>query len=177
MKKLHLAASKDSLRPAMTYIQVKKNKVCVTNAHILAAFPDTEVFGFPVNDELYFSAEQWKKQRMDKADKIGRYENTFTAYDKKGSHLGMIEAMTPEQFTDKIGRFPEWEIVIPTSELMPIDSIAFDPEKYTSLVDTVNASGFAAFSLEFRGKNKPIIAKPQNSELTAATLLLMPVMA
>lgn len=177
MKKLHLAASKDSLRPAMTYIQLKKNKVCVTNAHILAAFPDTEVFGFPVNEELYFSAEQWKKQRIEKAARIEREGNTFKAYDNKSNFIGMIEAMTPEQFTDKIGRFPEWEIVIPTSELLPIDSIGFDPEMYTSLVETVNASGFAAFSLEFRGKNKAIIAKPQNPELTAATLLLMPVMA
>lgn len=161
MKKLHLVTSTDSLRPALQYIQVINKNVYATNCHVLVKIPVHEVFGSGLiepDEELYFSAEQWKRQNFSKAVTIIRDNYTFKAFDKKGVLIGIIECMNNIKFTQEVGRFPDCENVIPTGELDNINKISFNHRLYYDLIDCFNLET-SIFYMEFRGERKAIIVK------------------
>jgi hypothetical protein len=161
MKKLNLVTSTDSLRPALQHIQVINGHVFATNCHILVKIPVHEVFGpdlIQPDEELYFSGEQWKRQNFAKAIRIIREGNTFKAFDKKGVLIGITEAMTVEIFTNNVGRFPDCERVIPTTELDNINKIGFNHKLYSDIVECFNLET-PIFYMEFRGERKAIIVR------------------
>lgn len=179
MKKLHLITEKsDSLRPYLQYIQIRNSFAYVTNCHTLAKFPVNEIFGndelIQQDEEIYFSGQQWKKQNFSKAYYFKREGLMFSAYDKKNNLLGMIKALIKDEFIE-IGRFPDCETVIP-SEYTPteINSISFSHDLYFDLIDSMNIQN-ACFYMEFLGKTKVIMVKPNDPELTNAILLIMPI--
>jgi hypothetical protein len=157
MKKLHLITSTDSLRPALQNIQVKNGFCYATNCHVLAKIAKIDVFGPDVisnDEEIYFPADQWKKQNFAKAVTITREGLLFKAFDKKHALLGMIQAKTAGEIE---GKFPDCETVIPTSELSSVDKISFDHSLYFNLVECFNDEG--QYRMEFRGQNKGIIIR------------------
>ena len=175
MKKLNLVTSTDSLRPALQYIQVINGHVFATNCHILVKIPVHEVFGSDIilpNEELYFSGEQWKRQNIAKAIRIVRENNTFRAFDKKGVLIGIIESIDAENFRSSVGRFPDCEIVIPTSELDNINRISFNHKLYNDIVECFNLET-PIFHMEFRGERKAIIVR-NSPKHTEGFGLLMP---
>jgi len=175
MKKLNLVTSTDSLRPALQHIQVINGHVFATNCHILVKIPVHEVFGpdlIQPNEELYFSGEQWKRQNIAKAIRIVRENNIFKAFDKKGVLIGIIEAIDSEKFCSSVGRFPDCEMVIPTSELDNINRISFNHKLYNDIVECFNLET-PLFHMEFRGERKAIIVKNNNKQ-TEGFGLLMP---
>jgi hypothetical protein len=176
MKKLNLIVSNDDLRPALKYIQVINGHCYATNCHALVKIPNNEVFGSDIilpNEEIYFSGEQWKKQNFFKAVRIIRDNNIFKAYDRKGLLIGMLECINGVEFRDKVGRFPDCEQVIPTSELDNINKISFSHKYYFDIIDCFNLET-PLFHMEFRGQTKCIIIKPNVQEHTEGFGLLMP---
>jgi hypothetical protein len=176
MKKLHLAASTDNLRPQLQHIQVKNNFVYSTNCHILVKIPVNEVFGEDIiqnNEELYFPALQWKKQNFYKALTIIRTENIFKAYDHKMNLLGIIEAVTLTDFIEKIGRFPDCENVIPTGEIQQIDQLSINPDLYKNLIDVFNLD-VPLFKMKFYGTTKPVVIENFKDQ-TAGIGIIMPI--
>lgn len=157
MKKLHLVTSTDQFRPAMHNIQVKNGFCYGTNCHVLVKIAVIDVFGpdlIQIDEEIYFPADQWKKQNFYKAVTITRESLLFKAFDKKYNLLGMIQAKTAGEID---GKFPDCESVIPVSQLEPIDKISFDHSLYFNLIDCFNDEGI--YRMEFRGQEKAIIIR------------------
>lgn len=189
MKPLHKIASKDDIRPALTYIQVKSGMCAVTNAWALLKIPIKEVFGQiknlalstienPVYDdligsdeELYFNAKEWASAKMDKALSIKRDGLIFQAQNKNFSIIGTIVAKSAEQFK-KIGKYPDYECVIasPETPLVECTSLGFNPSMLFDLCSAFSCS-FGKFAFYFYGEKKPIIVKNADS---AAIGLIMP---
>ena len=176
MKKLHLLVSKDSLRPHLQYIQLKNGFCYATNCHIMAKIDAEEVFGkgINMNEEVYFNAEQWKKQNFHKASYFGRDGMIFKAYNLKRELLGMIEAKNADDFTQNVGRFPNCDQVIPTSELQPIDRLAFSHEFYANLIECLT-DGSEQYRMEFRGETKPILLRNATNKESKNIGIIMPI--
>lgn len=107
MRKFHEFTTKDDLRPTMQYIHCDGTYLKATDAHILAkvhfshAFPSlTEV------PEFYMHRDEWKKLFSISPDQFTFSDGQVVGINmRKGSRM-IAEYMTPEQFEDKIGRYP-----------------------------------------------------------------------
>lgn len=166
MKKLHLTTGKDAFRLAQQYIQVKNGFALTTNSHVLIKLPINEVFGensrINDTDEFYILGTDWKKQGFDKGCSFSKIDNHLEAYDKKYNLIGIIKIITAEELSDKgAGKYPNIEQVIPTSELYEIASIGLSP---TLLKDVCDCLGCDTYKLEFRGTNKIIMIKGNNTK-------------
>lgn len=179
MKKLHLATSNDSLRPVMQYIQVKNGFCYATDAHILVKVPINEVFGnniFNNYDCVYISGKEWKDQKMYKAVSFERKDNLLIAYDKKHQKLGMIEFLTTYQFEQKIGKFPDCEMILPTEDKPKEDLslISFNPTLYARIGEALEET-CQLFNLTFFGQRKAILIKHNKpEEFTKGIAVMMP---
>jgi hypothetical protein len=180
MKKVHLATSKDNLRPALNYFQVKNGFVYASDCHILVKLPVDEVFGkgkFSTTDEFYILGEDWKKQKMYAAINFGEFQNILTAYGKKGETLGMLKILTASEFKEKVGVFPDCEAIIPTEDkpTESIVSISFNPTLLDKLTEAMQDS-CRLFNLTFFGQRKAIVVKHNKpEEYTNGLGLIMPV--
>lgn len=174
MKKLHLTTGKDSLRTSQQYIQIKGGFVLTTNSHVLARFPLNEVFGennpFNQDSEFYILGTDWKKQGFDKALSFATNGNNLEAYDKKYNLLGIIKMLNLAEFNSKNGNYPNIDQVLPTSEPSDICVIGINPSLLKDLCDCL---GFTAYKLEFRGPNKIIIIKGNESKAIGGIMPMM----
>jgi DNA polymerase III sliding clamp (beta) subunit (PCNA family) len=104
------------------------------------------------------------------------YENgILTAKDKKYNEIAMIKTIDENTFFDKIGKFPDCDMVITTDyEKTAFDQISFDHNLYFNLCDIFNLPG-NLFNMSFIGKYKPIYVKPNDESLSNAIALIMPV--
>jgi hypothetical protein len=174
MKKLHLTTGKDQFRLAQQYIQVKDGFVLATNSFVLVKFPLVEVFGensrINDTDEFYILGTDWKKQGFDKGCSFSKIDNQLEAYDKKHNLIGIIKLTSADELSDKGGgRYPNIDQVIPTSNLFEIGSIGINPNL---LKDVCDCLGCETFKFEFRGTNKIIMIKGND---TSAMAGIMPV--
>jgi len=177
MKKLHLAVSKDDLRPALMHIQVKDGFVYATNCHILVKFPINEVFGensgITETDHFYIDGKQWGKFKFHSANLFVYSNGILMAMDRKGNNLGMIKTIS---FDDLNGRYPDCNAVLPseTKEKVALDQISFNHELYYNLIEVFNLDT-PLFNMNFFGKSSIIMVKPNIEETTKAIALIMPV--
>ena len=177
MKKLHLAVSKDNLRPALMHIQVKEGYVYATNCHILVKFPIDEVFGstedITKDSHFYIDGKQWGKFKFYNAAFFTFKDGILSAWDNKGNDLGMIKTKNENELN---GRFPDCNQVIYSKEqqLESIDSISFDHELYYNLVEVFNFSK-SLFKMCFYGQTKQIQVRPNDETLSNAIALIMPI--
>lgn len=176
MKKLHLAVSKDELRPALMHIQVKDGFVYATNCHILVKFPIDEVFGMgsgvTETDHFYIDGKQWGKFKFHTAS-VFIYENgILTAKDKKYNELAMIKVKNE----DEVGKYPDINSILysPEKEKVAIDSICFNHELYYNLIEVFNFD-YPLFNMSFYGQTSQIYVKPNDSTLSNAIALIMPI--
>jgi hypothetical protein len=165
MKKLHLTTGKDDLRSTQKHIQIKGGFVLTTNSHVLVKFPLNEVFGennpFNQDSEFYILGTDWKKQGFDKALSFATNGNNLEAYDKKYNLLGIIKMLDLPEFKSKHGNYPNIDQVLPTSELGEVSKIGLNPGLLKDLCDCLGAMNF---KFEFRGENKIIMIKCNDSE-------------
>lgn len=177
MKKLHLTASTDDLRPAMNYIQVKNGYCYSTDAHVLVKVPVAEVFGdiFTNEDEAYILAKDWKSQKVYAGVHFRKENNLIKVLDKKYNQIGVLEYLTPEQFNNSLrGRFPDCEAVLYKPDAVPaaIDAIALDPEKLEAACKAISNSGIG-YKLQFYGQNKAVKVTYHDSEAVAVVMPCM----
>lgn len=175
MKKLHLAAGNDDFRQSQKYIQIKGGFVYATNSHVFVKFPLNEVFGengpFNQDSEFYILASNWKQVGFDKALKFTKDSEFLTAYGKKDTVLGLIKMMDAETFKKEIGNYPPIDSIIPTTELVEITKISFNPKLLKDITDCLDSE---RYSFEFRGENKIIMIKALDSEVVAGIMPVMP---
>jgi len=177
MKKLHLAVSKDDLRPALMHIQVKEGYVYATNCHILVKFPINEVFGenSPIkeNDHFYINGKEWGKFKFHSANLFVYSNGILMGLDKKGNNLGMIKTI-PEN--DLNGKFPDCNAVLPseTKEGVELNQISFNHELYYNLIEVFNLDT-PLFNMNFYGKTSIIMVKPNIEGITNAIAVIMPI--
>jgi len=162
MKKIHLATSKDNIRPHLGYIQIKGGFAYATNCHILAKVPLCELFGkeSELNKDdyhFYIEAKEWQKNKFYNGSTFtldgGNY---LEALDIKGNRLGTIKIVTQPQF-DNIGRFPDCESVIYSSEqpTEAVDIISFNPSLLSTLCEALGGNS-TKFIFTFFGRLKTI---------------------
>lgn len=169
MKKFSKVSSNDSLRPVLAYVQVKNGFFYATNCHVLVKIPVSEVLGnselISNDEELYFNAKQWDAQKFFKAMYITRDGMIFKAIDKKGNLIGMIEAMSAEQFRDKVGNFYDCEAILPNND-KPIEAVkcfSICSELYFNLVECLEPENNAGIYMQFYGTTKAAILKSTTS--------------
>jgi hypothetical protein len=113
--KLHLACSKDDLRPAMSHIQLKNGFLYATNAHIAVKVHYSEVGMqeiFSEEDEIYFHMDSWKNffTKHHSEIIIDKERKVITGLDKKYQKIYLD--YTPAIDFGKIYRYPDVECVI-----------------------------------------------------------------
>lgn len=111
MKKVHVFAGNDCLRPAQTYVMFRNGYFYATDLHIAGKFRADAVFeieGMP--DEFYIEAKHFKA--MFSVNPIGYElrEGVIYAMGKKGNYL--CPFLTADQFSNKVGRFPDIDYVL-----------------------------------------------------------------
>ena len=164
MKKLHLAVSKDDLRPQLQNIQVKDGHVFATNCHILVKFPVSEVFGenSPItkDDHFYINGKEWGKFKFYNAMYFTFENDILSAKDHKGNNLGMIKVVKENELNS---RFPNCDQVIYSEEIESeaINQISFNHELYYNLIEVFNFK-FPLFNMTFFGKQKAVLVKSNN---------------
>lgn len=139
MKSLHKIISKDSLRPALQYIQVKDGFAYATDTHAAAIAPVSEVLDNTVlpTEELYFNGQEWGIFKIFKAESIVREGQYFTAKNAKGVTLGTIKALTADEFKS-IGKYPEVPSVFPTDrEPQKLISIGINHKVYSNACEAL----------------------------------------
>lgn len=131
MKKFFEFTTKDDLRPTMQHIHCDGQYVTATDAHILAkvhfshAFPSlTEV------PEFYMHRDEWKKLFSINPEYFTFENGQVTGISIKKKTRMIAEYMTPEQFADKVGRYPNVDAIIRNiDETASTSFIALDLDK------------------------------------------------
>lgn len=179
MKKIHLATEqKNSIRPHLSYIQIKGGFAYATNCHILVKMPLSELFGkeSELNCEsyhFYIEAKEWQKNKFyNGVTFLLDGGNYLEALDSKGNRLGTIKIVTQPQF-EHIGRYPDCDSVIYSSEkpTEALDIISFNPSLLSTLCEAMGGDQ-NKFIYTFFGKLKTIQVK-NASNLTFG--ILMPI--
>lgn len=186
MKKLHTLCANDTLRPVMQYLEISNGYVYGTDAHILAKIPQSEVFGtefFPKDAKFYIEGKQWKAQKMYAAHSFVPQVNfekggLIMALDKKGQTLGICQFFTQSEFEAKVGRYPDCERVLYSSDVMPenITQIGFNPDLFARLTEALEDK-MKTFKLSFFGQRRAILVEHTNpDEYTNGIGVIMPIM-
>lgn len=149
LPQLHVACGKDPLRPAFTYVQIKKFEegkqgpagwyAAATDAHILvwirlAEYMNTEFFDQLNETELHLPAKDWKLLCKAEYIDIASDGITLELFDRKQCNIGYVRFLTQ----DKMERFPTWDVVIPEMGLIGVEFIAFSPtllNRLTTILD------------------------------------------
>lgn len=160
MKPLHLIAGKDPLRPWMSYLQIRNGFVYVTNAYAAIKIPAKEVFGTEViadGEELYIDAEQWAASKLHSETVIMRTGNTLRGLNSKLS----IEMLTAQEFSQKVGKYPDIETVLPAEDnpLGDVEYIGLNPVLLADVYKALkygDKKGEERFCLGFEAANRAI---------------------
>jgi DNA polymerase III sliding clamp (beta) subunit (PCNA family) len=181
--KLHLATSKDKIRPVLTKILVTRNEIVATDAHILAMIPVSTIFDLASielipEDGILIDSQVWKAvYNAESLHLIQRDGIYLTAYFKNKPAL---EYRTETNGTGE--RYPDYKRVIPDHEhaQQQTDVMKLNPKLLENLRQALDAT--AGVKMEFNGHNKGINITPVlergNEDKTAehGTGLIMPMM-
>lgn len=173
MKKVHVFAGNDELRPAMNYVQFKNGYFYATDAHIAGKFRSDAVFeleGMP--DEFYILAKDFKSMCAVNPLGFELRDGVISVIGKKSNFL--CPFLNAEQFINNVGRFPDVDSVLPSVDRLTgtVTSFAFNAK----LVSRI-AEGFGVESLLFMVRdNQPagIYVTPIQSESLNMFALIMP---
>ena len=193
--KIHLSASKDSLRHAMQHVQFSTFPegaqgpagmyAAATDAHTLFWLNVAEVLSNPeiLPAEFYMHADQYKKLTGSKVHLISCNQDakTIQTMDKAGNTLDVLPYLDTEGMHSAAGRFPDWKGVIPTdnfanlqageTHLLP-NQIGFNPKLLGRAAQVME---LGSWLLTFRGATRPAIVQYANPEKDGtAQGLIMP---
>lgn len=178
--KLHLATSKDSLRPVMQHILLTKDSFVATDAHIMAVIPNNLILhpnsielipeeGLLINSAIWkviYNADDIMIHKEDQDYKITGW------FKKKPAMQFKLELNGWNGGT--IGNFPNWQQVIPQEVArQEMSMTGINAKLLMNLSDALNASN--GFKLEFNGSNKGIVCTPIGKEDLKPYGLIMPI--
>ena len=80
-----------------------------------------------------------------------------------------------------IGRYPDYEMVMPKGKLVPMESVNLRPSYLNRLMKGMAShddtrGGYANMKLEFTGDGKAILCKPISKDYSGCRGLIMPIM-
>lgn len=175
MKKLHLTAGTDELRPMYSLIIVQNNYVYSTNGHVLVKFPINEIFGdndlIAENEILAFRAKDWKKTGMFKADHFTREGLIFKAFDHKHNLLGIIEAMD-QTAIKSLGMIPNYDSVIPDdTNAISQDKLCINAEYFYNVWEAFGIHE-THLCMTFTGANRGIVLRDRSGSSEGIGLIM-----
>jgi hypothetical protein len=142
MKKLHLIAGNDILRPSQQYIQVKNGYAYVTDSHMAIKAEITEVM--PVLEDMpleyYIKATDWQSMVKVKPLFLERENGYIKAVGKKD--IFICPFMSATEFTEKVGRFPDVNSILPTVPDLQVNTVVsfgIDADLLKNLSDAMDA--------------------------------------
>jgi hypothetical protein len=188
--KIHLSASKDSLRPAMNYIKFSVLSegpqgpsglyAVATDAHALFWLNVSEVLSNPeiLPVEFYVHADQYKKLTGPKVYLIGcdQHQKTIRTMDKAGNTLDVLPYLDPVDMMNGPGKYPQWTAVLPTTTEYQLTGgqIGFNPKFLGRAAQIMDAG---PWMVSLRENNRPVIVQYANPEDNGtAQGLIMPIM-
>lgn len=159
--KLHLATSKDKLRPVLNSVLVTKENIVATDSHILARIPTDTIFDPESIDTipetgLLIDSTIWKAvYNAESLHLITKGSYYIIAYYK---NKPTIEYRIEEN--GKQGKYPEWQRVIPDHDhaKQETDTMHLNPKLLENLRQALDAT--AGLKLQYNGDTKPITIKP-----------------
>lgn len=177
----HELCANDDMRPVMSYVFVTRDKVVATDANVMGWQDTTDVFNnyeferhIPEEGMLIHS-EDWKK--LHKADGLQwKTEGKVIKILHKKKRDELIEV----EMQSDVGKFPNWEAVVPTDEPIGIPAIGINIDflsrigKFYKPLDSTTS-----IKMVFSHPNKAIrvsLAKPTDKSFESAKALIMPVM-
>lgn len=174
--KLDLICTKDELRPAMCHVKVTKDVMVATDAHVMGVVPTKLMFSeefinnIPEGGMLIHS-EDWKK--FSNCVNILWKSDDVICIIYKGSKRDVLIKVENE---DEIGKYPNWEAVIPTQEMRVCELNRVGVNMKLAL-NLQNALGLESLSLQFSGQSKAIYARTTTKETDMGAYgVIMPVM-
>ncbi len=175
MKPLHKIKHTDELRPVYGYLQIKGGFAYkIANANIIIKMPVDELFGENVvtaDDHFYIDPNLWSANKFHTATSFTRDELTFTAH-KGGKVVGELNAMSAETFWEKIGRYPNYDVVFPDKDkpTVALDRIGYNPLLMAALCEGFGVAPYT-FRYKFYGADRGIVVE---SNASKAIGLIMP---
>ena len=155
MKKLHLICSNDTMsNPIVTsYIKFTFDRVFVTNGHVFAVLPTSEVLPgvLKEGEELFVHTNEWKNSKAYSAISFKRLDSEVICRDIKGNK-------TVFEFS-KVSTYPDIMPVFPLQSEASLNVVSFDAELYATLLEGI---GCKRAIMKFTGPNKPIQVLPYN---------------
>lgn len=113
MKKFHEFTTKDDLRSTMQYIHCDGTYLTATDAHILARVHFSHAFASLTEvPEFYMHRDEWKKLFSINPEYFTFENGQVTGISIKKKTRMIAEFLTPEQFTDKEGRYPNVDAIM-----------------------------------------------------------------
>lgn len=168
MKKLQVVKA-DELRPYTAWAEVKDGRVVVLTGQLIINLPAKDVFGCEVEGHWYIDRKMWGLLKFPSA-KIISEEFGVLHNHTAGTKL---EMMTPKEWADKFGRYPDWRDVTPdvSKPLAEVNRIGINADLYKQIVDTwgVDPKGIR---LNFYGPDRAFILDRHDD---GGWALLMPV--
>jgi hypothetical protein len=160
MKKLHLIAGKDILRPAQQYIQVRNGFAYVTDSHTAIKAEITEVMPIleDMPSEYYILAKDWANMAKVQPIALIREGNYIKAIGKKNTFI--CPFMDAATFSDKIGRYPDVNSVLPSIPDMSentVHSFGISPELLYNLSEAMGGGSVCVIS---KGDTKVFFVYP-----------------
>lgn len=175
--KIHLSASKDSLRPAMQYVQFCTLPegpqgpaglyAVATDAHTLFWLNVAEVLSNPeiLPAEFYIHADQYKKLTGSKVYLIGcdQDQKTIRTMDKAGNILDVLPYLDAEGMQNGPGKYPQWTAILPTSTEYQLTGgqIGLSPKLIGRAAQIMDAGPWI---VTFRDANRAVIVQYVNPE-------------
>lgn len=178
--KLHLITSKDDLRPVLTKVNVTKEFIVATNAHVMAAIKTENVFTTEdieriPEDGFYISAPDWK-QLVGCVTIFIKDDNTIEGTKKNGNRvLIYIESK------DTVGKYPNWQNVFPTrSQAEDVGRYSINAKLYWELTQALGIDRL--YVMDFYGPKKGAVVWPNEDKgetheyFTKDIGIIMPIM-
>jgi len=188
--KIHLSASKDSLRPAMQYVEFCTLPegpqgpgglyAVATDGHTLFWVNVSENLSNPeiLPANFYLHADQYKKLTGSKVYLIAcnQDQKTIQTKDKAGNTLDVLPYLDFEGMRNTAGRYPQWTAVLPTSTeyQLPGGQIGLNPKLIGRAAQIMEAGPWI---VTFREANRAVMVQYLSPEDNGtAQGLIMPMM-
>lgn len=171
LPQMHLACANDELRSSMNHVEVTKESVVASNAHVLITHKTEDIFSVEfieaMPEKFYIHWKHWAqlcKPHLWIEFKDGLIEQGMPGY--KNVFKPVVE---PDW------KYPVWEKIMPSkSDRQPIDRIGINPDFFNIISKALFFPGdIKKAALSFFSENNAILITVSNYESKA---ILMPVM-
>jgi DNA polymerase III sliding clamp (beta) subunit (PCNA family) len=176
--KLHLATSKDSLRPVMQSILLTQKEFVATDAHVMAVVPngiilEQDSISLIPEAGLLIDSQIWKS--IYNADFIYLIEERGLKYIYAKFRNKPTLNFPLELNGENHNNFPKWHQVIPQEQAREeVLKLGINAKLLMNLADALDAGN--GFKMEFNGTNKGVICTPINHNYKEVPYgLIMPI--